>query len=109
MRDADRIVASKAHDLTRGRVHVTLSGPNQIDVAFGNGNRCVGGNTFRLSTLTVGAGGTAYFAVDLTSPSQPSGAITSGSTWNFQFWYRDPGGPCGTTYNVTNAVAVTFD
>ena len=23
-------------------------------------------------------------------------------------WYRDPNGPCGTTYNFSNGLAVTF-
>ena len=38
----------------------------------------------------------------------PSGAITAGSTWNFQCWYRDPNGSCGSGFNLTNALAVVF-
>ena len=37
-----------------------------------------------------------------------SGQINSGDTWNFQFWYRDPTGPCGFAFNLSNAVSVTI-
>jgi hypothetical protein len=34
-------------------------------------------------------------------------AINAGSSWNFQFFYRDP--PAGVaTYNATNGAHVTF-
>lgn len=36
------------------------------------------------------------------------GLITAGSTWNFQAWYRDQAGPCGTGANLTNGLAITF-
>ena len=35
--------------------------------------------------------------------------IPPGRTWNFQGWYRDPQGPCAGTYNLTNAVQLTFN
>ena len=35
------------------------------------------------------------------------GEITPGSTWNFQFWFRDPsGGPAG--FNFSDGLEVTF-
>jgi len=34
--------------------------------------------------------------------------IKPGSTWNFQCYYRDPQGPCGSGANTTNAVRVEF-
>jgi hypothetical protein len=37
-----------------------------------------------------------------------AGQIQSGQTWNFQLWYRNVGGPCGTGSNTTNAVSVVF-
>ena len=36
------------------------------------------------------------------------GSIVAGETWNFQAWYRDPQGPCGGFFNLSNAVSVTF-
>jgi len=47
----------------------------------------------------------------LINPVSQSGAlITSGSTWNFQFWHRDSaaGSPCGLKVNLSNAVRLTF-
>jgi hypothetical protein len=37
-----------------------------------------------------------------------AGQIQPGQTWNFQLWYRDVGGPCGSGSNTTNAVSVAF-
>jgi len=38
----------------------------------------------------------------------PNAQITPGSTWQFQLWYRDEAGSCGTGFNTTNAYEVTF-
>ena len=35
-------------------------------------------------------------------------AIQPGQTWNFQCYYRDPTGPCGSTYNTSNGFTVAF-
>jgi len=39
-----------------------------------------------------------------------SGIITSGSSWYFQVWYRDPTGACTAprTFNTSNALQLTF-
>ncbi len=46
----------------------------------------------------------------MTNPPAPSGQVTAGSTWNYQFWYRDPpgggGGPAG--FNLSNGMSITF-
>ncbi|MCB9916323.1 MAG: PQQ-dependent sugar dehydrogenase [Planctomycetes bacterium] len=88
-------------------------GPNQISAPFGDGFRCVGGGSlgiFRLSPpVTADAFGDAGRAVDFTvSPANSGpGMITAGSTWNFQFWYRDPAAG-GSGFNLSNAVSATF-
>jgi hypothetical protein len=85
-------------------------GPNQIQVAFGDGYRCVGGNLYRFGVVQTSIWGDVIYTVDLANPPQASGQVTSGSTWNYQFWFRDPtaggGGPAG--YNLSNGVSVTF-
>lgn len=34
--------------------------------------------------------------------------LHASATWNFQVWFRDPAGPCGTGKSSTNALAVSF-
>ena len=42
-------------------------------------------------------------------PGIAAGAgIVPVTTRHFQCWYRDPGGPCGSNFNTTNAFSVTF-
>ncbi len=80
---------------------------------FGDGVRCVGTNplgVFRLSpTLFTDEAGSASRLVDLESgaPAAGNGAIAPGSTWFFQFWYRDlAAGASG--FNATDGLSVTF-
>jgi hypothetical protein len=51
--------------------------------------------------------GDVTMALDLTAPPQASGTITAGSTWNFQFWYRDPTAG-GAYYNLTDGTSALF-
>ena len=40
-------------------------------------------------------------------PPNPNGQITVGSSWAFQYWYRDPGfGSAG--FNFSDGLWVTF-
>lgn len=85
----------------------TLGGP----LVFGDGLRCVTGSLQRFAITISDATGTAATGPGLAafSTSFPAGSqIVSGSTWHFQHWYRDPGGPCGTSFSVTNAVSAVF-
>ena len=75
---------------------------------FGDGFRCVGGSTFRLNPpATTNASGAASRPLDLTSPPAPAGQITAGSTWYFQFWYRDVPA-MGAGFNLSDGLAATF-
>jgi len=90
---------------------VYFYGPNQIQAPFGDGFRCVGGATQRVYPLLQTDGsGFASRQVDFTVYPAGSGSnqITPGSTWNFQFWFRDPMGPGGTGFNLSDAVSVSF-
>jgi hypothetical protein len=53
--------------------------------------------------LTLGPG-----IVAMTNAPRALAPITVGQTWNFQCWYRNAGGPCGSNFNFSNAVAITF-
>ncbi len=86
-------------------------GPNQIMAPFGDGFRCVGGTTSRLNPPVMTDGfGDVTRQVDFNAPPANAGAgqITPGSTWNFQFWFRDPMGPGATGFNLTDGLSVIF-
>ncbi len=82
-------------------------GPNQISIPFGEGVRCVGGKVYRLWVVSTDMFGNVVDPLDITNPPEASGQIFAGSTWNFQFWYRDPlGGPAG--FNFSDGLEVPF-
>ncbi|MFT4540048.1 MAG: plastocyanin [Planctomycetota bacterium] len=102
----------RATQLRPNQPAVYFMGPNAIDAPFGDGRRVVGGSLNRFSVqfiggagdLNLGPGIADYASANFSVASQ----ITSGSTWRFQCWYRDPGGPCGSGHNLTNGYAVPF-
>jgi outer membrane protein assembly factor BamB len=82
-------------------------GAAATEVPFGNGNRCVGGPVFRLPVSQVGATGEVLHALDYAAPPSAGGQITAGTTWYFQFWFRDQLGG-GVGYDLTDGLEVTF-
>ncbi len=86
-------------------------GTTTPSIPFGDGFRCVGGSIFRYPVQNSGAGGSITFGPIVgwaNTHFAAIGHISSGDTWNFQGWYRDPAGPCGGAFNLSNASAVTF-
>jgi hypothetical protein len=78
---------------------------------FGNGNLCVSKPFFRLNPpVQIDASGHVLRRIDFTQPPTGGGPgqVTSGSTWYFQLWYRDPMGG-GARYNTTDALSATFN
>jgi len=93
-----------------GQPGVFYYGPAQIQVPFGEGNRCVGGSVVRLWPPSI-ADGTGFTSrvVDNTHPAiagSPS-PIVAGGTMNFQYWHRDPMGG-GTGFNLSDAISILF-
>lgn len=82
-------------------------GPDQVQVPFGDGYRCVGGALKRLPVVFSDSSGGALYAVDLTDPTLPTGSIAAGETWNFQFWFRDTAAG-GAGFNFSDALSVPF-
>ncbi|MCB9915298.1 MAG: hypothetical protein H6828_09130 [Planctomycetes bacterium] len=72
---------------------------------FGDGLRCVGGGVVRFGPKNSGAGGSISYGPGLIGGGAPWVPF---STVRFQGWYRDPFGPCGNGFNLSNALAVTF-
>jgi hypothetical protein len=81
-------------------------GASQTQTVFGNGFKCVGGQLFRLPVVQVDSLGVATFAVDYNN-LPAGGQIAAGSTWNFQFWYRDPMGG-GAFFNLSDGLNASF-
>ncbi|MFT5153858.1 MAG: hypothetical protein ACI841_003864, partial [Planctomycetota bacterium] len=82
-------------------------GPSQQNNPFGNGTMCVAGQLFNLGIISTDFFGSASYSLDLTNPPSAAGQITGGSSWNFQFWYRDPAGG-NAAFNLSDGISVPF-
>jgi FG-GAP repeat len=94
---------------------VVIMGPRPDELPFGDGVLCVGPGDlglFRFPVLDSGASGVIELGPGIVAQTQASfpvaGHIQAGDTWYFQAWYRDPDGPCGTGFNLTNGLRVEF-
>lgn len=82
---------------------ILIAGTVVTQVPFGDGFRCVGGSILRLGASSA-ANGIATYAPNLAAGQGL--AITAGTTWNFQAFYRDLTLPGGAGFNLTDAVAI---
>ena len=75
---------------------ILYSGPNQIQLPFGCGDRCVGGSGVIRYGPFFPAATTDTFTIDMTGDSNG----------NIQYWYRDPANTtaCGASFNLSNAL-----
>ena len=78
-------------------------GPNQIQIPFGNGFRCVGGNVVRLPVIFASSNVLTH-VVDV-GANGPN-FLTLGAV-NFQAWYRDPADG-GALFNLSDAIQIVF-
>jgi hypothetical protein len=75
-----------------------------LGVLFGDGLRCAGGQIIRHGVKILDASGNATWGP----------GIAAGQGWNpgdtryYQGWFRDPAGPCGTSFNTSHALEVTY-
>lgn len=101
-----------ATDLPSAKIGLVYMGTLPAFAPFADGLRCVGGQTYRYGAQSSGGSGSITLGPGLAALScssfPASGCIAAGTTWRFQFWHRDPDGPCGSGSNVTNGLAVTF-
>ena len=94
---------------------ILYMGAGRASLPFGDGLRCVGAGgvgIFRFPVQSAGFAGLLQEGPGIVAHSRaaftPPGGIDAGETWHFQGWYRDPGGPCGSAYNLSNGLSVTF-
>ncbi|MFT7667810.1 MAG: hypothetical protein ACI8X5_000494 [Planctomycetota bacterium] len=82
-------------------------GQSELQVPFGDGFRCVGGQIFRTNAIVSDSFGLAQTSIDFGNPMVAEGQITGGSVWKFQFWFRDtPANASG--FNLSDGLSVTF-
>jgi hypothetical protein len=92
-----------------------LMGGGTRSLPFGDGLLCVsagGKGLYSFSMQHAGPTGAVAAGPGLALLAQTSfpkpGWIQPGDTWHFQRWYRDPHGPCGGGFNLTNALELRF-
>lgn len=79
----------------------------QTNVPFANGTLCISPfnpGIYRMTPQSLGQGTVVLSRND--HPEQFT-LITAGSSWNFQFWYRDPTAG-GANFNLSDALHVDF-
>lgn len=92
-----------------GEAGLVFYGQPQVPVSFGGGTLCLGGALYRLSPVVQSdASGGASLPIDFNAwpVDSGAGAFASGSTWSFQYWYRDPGDPTG--FSVSDRLTISF-
>jgi hypothetical protein len=93
---------------------VLYMGAGQMSAPFGDGRRVVaagGAGLFRLGAQTSDGDGVIVRGPGIVAQSQglpAAGRIAAGQSWNFQCLYRNVVGPCGSGFNLSNGLAVTF-
>ncbi len=108
---ADDLVLA-AEGISPQRFGVFVAGTTPGTATLGDGQLCVAGNGQQLQRLqpqTSSLSGTitdSQFIQKLNGSAV--GIVQPGTTLHFQVFYRDPGGPCGTGFNLSNALPVTF-
>lgn len=90
---------------------IFIRSPDRALVPFGNGYLCIGtatlGGRVRMGVGFADATGHVDRALDVTSSPQASAQIIAGSTWCFQYWFRDSGGATQ-PFGLSDAVEVVF-
>jgi hypothetical protein len=109
----DDLVLETRH-MPPGTSGILFMGAGQTYLTFGDGKRVVatgGVGFFRFGVQQADGQGVSVRGPGLVAQSQgflPPGQIAAGQTWNFQSWYRNPAGPCGAFFNLSNGLAVLF-
>jgi choice-of-anchor A domain-containing protein len=98
----------RALDLPPGSMGMFFFADEQTAVPFGNGVRCVDGDSLhRLGALTANGAGLLAQALDLSDPDAASAVIGPAQTWHFQAWYRDPD-DAAPHFNTSDGYTVHF-
>ena len=97
-----------ATGLPSNQLGIFFQGNNSLNgglgVQFGDGLRCVGGAARRLQIVTTDFSGATQTSVDVAS----HGGVLAGDLKRYQLWYSDPGSLCGSLFNLSNAVELSW-
>jgi hypothetical protein len=93
---------------TIGAISLLFQGDATTNMTFRDGKLCVTGNVVRIVQRQTSLGGWSYPNLGEPPISVRGVVPVSGGVRNYQAWYRDLFGPCGTGSNLTNAVAVIW-
>jgi hypothetical protein len=104
---ADDALAMQSWNLPPGNVALVYLGTASASVPFGNGIRCVGGQTLRLSPGVASADGVLETPVSLDPSGLPATLLQPGAPAWFQCWFRDPAGG-GLGFDFSDSVRVTL-
>jgi Pregnancy-associated plasma protein-A len=89
---------------TPNRPGVFFQGEGLTQTPFKDGLLCAAQPIIRLEVVSLSSSGTATSSVSIVT----KGAVNSGMTRTYQFWYRDNGGPCATGSNLSAAYQLTW-
>ena len=107
--DAELLLLLRATDCPPGQMGWFVMGREEVDIPFGNGTLCVGGSPASVLRISPGHpvmfNGLALKAIGRRD-FEPYSLFTPGSTWRFQFIFRDS---VGAGFDATNAVAATWE
>ena len=94
--------------LPANQIGLFFQGNNAINggsgISFGDGLRCVGGAAKRLQIVITDHTGATQTTVDVAL----HGGTFAGDLRRYQLWYSDPGSPCGSLFNLSNAIEITW-
>lgn len=96
-------------DLPSGEFGAYFYGDVAQSVPFGNGFSCVGGQVAAFPVQVAAGAGNVSLEIDNASLPAGGGALAAGSSWNFQYVYRDSASTMGAAFNTSDALTVTFE
>ncbi len=97
---AEDALAMISWNLPPNQIGLVFLGTAPVQVPYGNGIRCVGGQALRLSPGIIGANGVLVTEVPLGPGTLPPMLLQPGAPAWFQCWFRDtPGGGAGFDYS----------
>jgi len=106
---ADDSFVLNATDCPAMRPGLFFQGNGQVNggagVTFGDGLLCAGMGIVRLQVIVTDAFGNASSTISLSD----RGGVGAGETKTYQYWFRDPMGPCGQNFNTTSGLEVPWN